>query len=193
MFGRSMLGACAALVLGTATAASAQEAEKNPIKRIEGGADAFGQAGQLVISQDFDLQLAYNTAGTDNFTIVLAPGADYFISNNISLGAGLTLGQIFQPGENATSLGLNVRAGYNLMFTESVSLWPKVQLGFVYNKQTSFQFGADGTFLQLGVFAPVMLHPTNHFFIGLGPNLDLLLGDGDGLNFGARSVIGGYF
>lgn len=193
MFGRSMLGACAALVLGTATAASAQEAEKNPIKRIEGGADTFGQAGQLVISQDFDLELSYNTAGSDSFTIVLAPGADYFISNNISLGAGLNFAQIFTSGEDATSIGLNVRAGYNLMYSESISFWPKVQLGFLYNKAPSFQFGNDGTFLQLGVFAPVVLHPTNHFFIGLGPNIDIFLGDGDGLNFGARSVIGGYF
>ncbi len=193
MFGRTMLGACAALVLGTATPAAAQEEEKNPIKRIEGGADTFGQAGQLVISQDFDLELAYNTAGTDNLSIVLAPGADYFISTNVSIGAGLNIGQIFQPGDNATSLGLNARLGYNLMYDERLSFWPKLQIGFIYNKETSFQFGADGTFFQLGVYAPVMLHPTSHFFIGLGPNIDILLGDGDGLNFGARTVIGGYF
>jgi len=193
MFGRSMWGACAALVLGTATVASAQEAEKNPVKRIEGGADTFGQAGQLVISQDFDLELSYSTAGSDAFTILLAPGADYFISDNISIGAGLNFGQIFTSGEDATSIGINVRAGYNLMYSDALSFWPKVQAGFIYNKTPSFQFGNDGTFFQLGVFAPVMLHPTNHFFIGLGPNLDILLGDGDGLNFGARSVIGGYF
>jgi hypothetical protein len=79
------------------------------------------------------------------------------------------------------------------MYDEKLSFWPKVQIGFIYNKETSFQFGADGTFFQLGVYAPVMLHPTSHFFIGLGPNIDILLGDGDGLNFGARTVIGGYF
>jgi opacity protein-like surface antigen len=193
MFGRSMLGACAALILGTATAASAEEAEKNPVKRIEGGADTFGQAGQLVISQDFQLQVDYNTAGSDNFTIVLAPGADYFLRDNLSLGVGLALGQIFQSGDDATSLGLNLRAGYNLMYDENISFWPKLTVGFVYNKTTTFAFGPDGTFLQLGLFAPAMLHPSSHFFVGLGPNVDILLGDSSGVSVGARTVIGGYF
>jgi len=193
MFGRSMLGACTALVLGTATAASAQETKKNPIERIEGGATTFGQAGQLVISQDFDLELSYNTAGTDALTIVLAPGVDYFLRNNLSVGAGVNFGQIFQAGENATSVGVNVRVGYNLMYSEAISFWPKVQAGFQYNKETTFQFGNDGTYFQASVFAPVLLHPTTHFFIGLGPNLDIVLGDVDGLGFGVRSVIGGYF
>lgn len=193
MFGRSMWNACAALVLGTATVASAQEAEQNPIERIEGAADTFGQAGQLVINQDFDLELSYSTSGSDAFTILLAPGADYFISNNISLGAGLNFGQIFTSGEDATSIGLNVRVGYNLMYSDALSFWPKLQAGFVYNKTTSFQFGNDGTYFEVGVFAPVLLHPTNHFFIGLGPNVDIQVGDVDGLTLGARSVIGGYF
>lgn len=192
MFGRSMLGACVALVLGTATGASAAE-EKNPVKRIEGGADTFGQAGQLVISQDFQFQLQYNTAGSDNLTILLAPGADYFFKDNLSLGVGVNFGQIFQSGEDATSVGVNVRAGYNFMYDEKLSFWPKLSAGFVYNKNTTFLFGADGTFFQLGLFAPVLLHPAPHFFVGLGPNVDILLGDSSGLSFGARTVIGGYF
>ena len=192
MFGRSILGACVALVLGTATGASAQE-EKNPVKRIEGGADTFGQAGQLVISQDFQFQLQYNTAGSDNLTIVLSPGADYFFKDNLSLGAGVNFGQTFQSGDDDTSVGVNVRLGYNLMYDETLSFWPKVSAGFTYNKSTTFIFGPDGTFFEIGLFAPVLLHPTSHFFVGLGPNVDILLGDGSGLNFGARTVLGGYF
>lgn len=191
MLGRSTLGACAALVLGIASAASAQE--QNPIERIEGGADSFGQAGQLVISQDFQFQLSYNTAGNDTFSIVLAPAADYFISENLSLGLGVSFGQLIRSGEDDTSVGANVRLGYNLPYDKKLSLWPKITAGFIYNKTASFMFGGDGTFFQLGFYAPAVFHPTSHFFIGFGPNLDILLGDADGLTIGARTVIGGYF
>ncbi len=191
MFARSIRQAIAALVVGTASLASAQE--ENPVERIEGATGAFGELGQLVISQDFQLNVTYNTAGTDSFTLTLAPGADYFLRQNVSLGVGVNFGQIFQPGENATSIGAHVRVGYNLPYDEKLSFWPKASAGFFYNKTTTFQFGPDGTFFQLGVFAPVLLHPASNFFVGLGPNLDILLGDSEGLSFGARSVIGGYF
>lgn len=192
MLGRGYGWLGAALALGMAPVAMAQE---TPLERVEesSAAGAFGERGQLVISQDLQFNLTYNTAGTDNFTLLLAPGADYFFKENLSLGAGLSFGQIFQPGENATSLGVNVRAGYNLPYDKNLSLWPKLTVGFLYNKTTSFRFGADGTFFQLGAYVPVVLHPASHFFVGLGPNLDILLGDADGLSFGARSVVGGYF
>jgi hypothetical protein len=192
MSGHGIRWAGAALALGVATVATAQE---SPVERVQesSAAGSFGEQGQLVISQDLQFNLTYNTAGTDNFTLVLAPGADYFLRENLSVGAGLNFGQIFQPGENATSFGVNFRVGYNLPYDENLSLWPKVSAGFLYNKTTSFRFGADGTFFQIGVYAPVVLHPASHFFVGLGPNLDILLGDGDGLSFGVRSVVGGYF
>lgn len=191
----SIRWACAALVLGTASVATAAEAETNPAKRAESSAaaNAFGQASQIVISQDFQFQAVYNTAGTDSLSIVLAPGADYFLRENLSVGAGIAFGQIFQPGENATTVGVNVRLGFNIPYDQNLSFWPKLTVGFLYNKQTSFLFGPDGTFFQIGAFAPIMLHPASHFFVGLGPNVDILLGGGSGLSFGARTVIGGYF
>lgn len=189
----SIRWACAALVLGTASMAAA--AEENPAKRAESNASAsaFGQASQLVISQDFQFQAVYNTAGTDSLSIVLAPGADYFLRENLSVGAGIALGQLFQPGENATTVGVNVRLGYNIPYDANISFWPKLTVGFLYNKQDTFLFGPDGTFFQIGAFAPVLLHPASHFFVGLGPNVDILLGGGSGISFGVKSVIGGYF
>ncbi|MFP2901683.1 hypothetical protein [Corallococcus sp. 4LFB] len=187
------------LTVGMASAAAAQqeqqEQQEAPLERVQSSsaAGSFGDRGQVVISQDLQFNLTYNTAGTDNFTLVLAPGADYFLKQNLSVGAGVSFGQIFQPGENATSIGANVRLGYNLPYDEMISFWPKVSAGFVYNKTTSFRFGADGTFFQLGAYAPVLVHPAEHFFVGLGPNLDILVGDSSGISFGARSVVGGYF
>lgn len=191
MFGRGILGAGVALAVGIASSASAQES--NPVKRIEGSAEAFGQAGQLVIDQDFQFTLTYNTPGADSFTLLLTPGADYFVEQNLSVGAGLNFGQIFQEGANATSIGLNVRVGYNLPYDEKLSFWPKVSAGFVYNRVSSFEFGTDGTYFQIGAFAPVLFHPASHFFVGLGPHLDILLGSGSGFSLGVRSVVGGYF
>ncbi|NPC84798.1 hypothetical protein HPC49_42100 [Pyxidicoccus fallax] len=192
MLGRGIRWVGAALALGVASVASAQE---SPVEKVEEStaAGSFGETGQLVISQELQFNLTYNTAGTDNFTIVLAPGADYFLRENLSVGAGVSFGQIFQEGEDATSVGLNVRLGYNLPYDKNLSLWPKLTVGFLYNKETTFLFGPDGTFFQLGAFAPIVLHPASHFFVGLGPNLDILLGDSEGLSFGVRSVVGGYF
>jgi hypothetical protein len=187
----------AALALGGAPVAAAQETsqQENPIARAESSTSAgmFGDKGQLVLSQDLQFRLTYNTAGSDNFNVVLSPGADYFIKQNLSVGADASLGLIFQPGDNATSVGAHVRAGYNLPYDQNISFWPKVSVGFVYNKTTTFLFGPDGTFFQIGAFAPVVLHPASHFFVGFGPDLDILLGDSSGISFGARSVIGGYF
>lgn len=197
MSGSSIRWVGAALALGTAPVAMAQESttQENPIKRAESSeaAGAFGAKSQVVIAQDLQFNLSYNTAGSDNFTIVLAPGADYFVKENLSVGAGIAFGQIFQSGEDATSLGGNVRLGYNLAYDEKISIWPKISAGIVYNKTTTFVFGPDGTFFQLGGFAPVLYHPASHFFVGLGPNVDILLGDSSGISFGVRSIVGGYF
>ncbi|XXF76941.1 hypothetical protein P2318_28385 [Myxococcaceae bacterium GXIMD 01537] len=163
------------------------------MKRVSGDAGMFGEAGQLVISQDFQLRLDYNTAGTDSLTLLLTPAADYFLLQNLSVGAGLVFGQIFQEGENATSLGANLRLGFNLPYGDVISLWPKVSVGVVYNKTGTFQFGGEGTFFQLGFFAPVLVHPASNFFVGFGPDLNLLVGDDTGLTFGVMSVVGGYF
>ncbi len=52
---------------------------------------------------------------------------------------------------------------------------------------------ADGNHLALNVFAPVMFHPVQHFFLGFGPALDTdLTGDAKQTIIAGRLTIGGW-
>ena len=51
----------------------------------------------------------------------------------------------------------------------------------------------SSTGLQLNLFAPVMFHPVQHFFLGFGPALDVdLSGDAKATTIAARLTIGGW-
>lgn len=203
---RNMRWAAVAVVLGTASVAAAQSegssesaidqvddkmGEKVESVKAGGGAGNFGRADQLVITGDFDMGLGYRTTD-DKFYIELAPSGDYFIQDNISIGAGLVLGTTVGDGPDSTSLGANVSLGYNMPVAETLSFWPKVRTGIIHQDTSSIE-GADTTAFQIGLFAPVMFHPANHFFVGAGPNIDFFLGDGSGVDLGLSTVIGGYF
>ena len=210
---RNIRWAAAAVVLGTATVAAAQEDQSLPQKAEEqaeskvemvksgGGAANFGQVNQLVISQDmaFNLSFDFNGDGeADVLRLRLAPAADFFIQENISVGALAYLDQSFvgDNREDITNLGLGVRAGYNIPVSEAASLWPKVSLSIERNDiptdQNSGATGGDLAFVA-NLSAPLLFHPANHFFVGLGPSLALKVGGAEGLNLSLNSVVGGYF
>lgn len=203
---RNMRWAAVAVVLGTASLAAAQSSEEPPINQVDdkvgekvdtvkagGGAGNFGRADQLVITGAFDMRLGYRTVGeADKFYIQLAPSGDYFIQDNISIGAGLTLGTTIGDGPDDTELGANVSLGYNMPVAETLSFWPKARSGIIHQDTSSIE-GADTTAFQIGIYAPVLFHPTNHFFVGAGPNVDFFIGDNSGVDLGLSTVIGGYF
>ncbi|HET9450810.1 MAG TPA: hypothetical protein VFO83_08015 [Aggregicoccus sp.] len=192
-----------AAVLGTASVAAAQSEEpaieQVPEKVDEkvaevkagGGAGNFGQVDQLVLANDFDMRLGYRDTD-EKFYIRLAPAADYFFQENLSLGAAVQLGTTIGEGPEVTTLGALVRAGYNMPFQETLSLWPKLGFG-IFHQNSSTQLAPDTTSFQIQLSAPVVFHPANHFFVGAGPNLDIFLGDGSGFDIGIRTVVGGYF
>jgi hypothetical protein len=210
---RNIRWAAAAVVLGTATVAAAQEDQSLPEKAEEqaetkveivkssGGAANFGQVNQLVISQDmaFNISFDFNGDGeADVLRLRLAPAADFFIQENLSIGALAYLDQSFvgDNREDITNLGLGVRGGYNIPVSESASLWPKVGVSLERNDiPTDQNAGATGGDLAVVVElnAPLLVHPANHFFVGLGPSLALKVGGAEGLNLALNSVVGGYF
>ena len=209
---RNIRWAAAAVVLGTATVAAAQEDQSLPEKaeeqaeskmdvvRSSGGAANFGRVNTLVVSQDMAFNLSFDLNGDDQpdaLRIRLAPAADYFIQENLSIGAQAFIDHNFvSDSDDLTNLGLGARAGYNIPMSESASLWPKVGVSFERNDvKTDQNAGSTGGDLALivNLSAPVLFHPVNHFFVGFGPSVALKVGGAEGLNLSLNSVVGGYF
>lgn len=156
----------------------------------------FGSQGNIVISADAQAGLGYATNGDDGVGFfVVEPGADYFFKENLSLGGSLRLRAYFGDVE-ATGIGLNARVGYNLPLGERISLWPKFGLGLnfgddVFPFATNF-LSTDAT-LVLDAYAPLLFHVTPSFFVGIGPNLGIAIGDDVGIGFSLNSTLGGHF
>ncbi|MBN9681491.1 MULTISPECIES: hypothetical protein [unclassified Corallococcus] len=189
-----------ALVAGLAVSAQAVAAEEPNLNADPGRSSSFGQAGQMVISQDLNGFLGYNTA-SEVFLIRLEPSADYFLQQNLSVGASALVA--FGFGDS-TVVGLGVlgRVGYHLPLGERVSLWPKAGFGV----QFAHVPGASDVNFVLDFNAPVLFHLTPHFFIGAGPQVRAVISQdvgslgseqgyfaGNDVTLGITTTVGGYF
>jgi len=165
----------------------------------------FGDKGQLTISSDAGLSISNtSTSGVDGSTtqLTLRPAVDYFVVNNVSVGGFIGLDYTSTSGGHTTSFAIGPRVGYNFAFSERFSFWPK--LGFSYSTSstsidatvapgTTVSSSESGNHLALNLFAPVMFHPVQHFFLGFGPALDTdLTGDAKQTTIAGRLTIGGW-
>jgi len=162
----------------------------------------FGDRHQLTISSDAGLSISNtSTSGVDGSStnLTLRPAIDYFVLNNVSVGGFVGLDYTSAGGAHSTTFAIGPRVGYNLSFSERFSFWPK--LGFSYSSSSASgdstlpgaPNSADGNHLALNIFAPVMFHPVQHFFLGFGPALDTdLTGDAKQTVIAGRLTIGGW-
>lgn len=161
--------------------------------------NGFGAAHVLAISSDASLSFQYSSrspnAGSET-TFVLRPAADFFVVDNLSVGGFVLLSTQSTSSGNpnvntpsSTTFGIGPRVGYNIGFTPKLSFWPKG--GFSFNS-TSFGGASDSRFA-IYVFAPFLFHPAEHFFVGLGPDLNVdLSGDVKTTNVGIDLTVGGW-
>lgn len=178
-----------------------------PPVRTDSPSGIFGASGQLAISSDAGFSLSNTSlSGADGSStaLVLRPAVDYFVVDNLSLGGFLGLDYNTAPGGSSTAMSIGPRIGYNLPFSERWSVWPKLGLSFASTSQKVDDVtlptgevveGRDetSTSLQLNIFAPVMFHPVEHFFLGLGPAFDLdLTGDNKATTIAVRLTLGGW-
>lgn len=178
-----------------------------------GGASVLTPATML----DIGGTSSSNNGGSQiGFTV--APAADYFVIDNLSLGLELLFGyQSYSPGSvtlttpagstttsppstNLTEYGVAPRVGYNIPIGGSVSIWPKV-----FFEHAGYSVGGAGkgygNIQLLGAYVPVLYHPTPHFYVGLGPNILTELGassDGQSAtskitSYGIFGSAGGWF
>lgn len=171
-----------------------------PAVRSDSPSGRFGEKGQKAVSSDAGLSISNTSiSGIDGSTtnLLLRPAVDWFFADSISLGGFVGVDYTSSAGGSSTVISLGPRLGYNLPLSERLSLWPK--LGFSL-ASTSFEddtiAGDDeesNTSVQLNLFAPLMFHPVQHFFLGLGPALDQdLSGDAKATTIAVRLTLGGW-
>jgi hypothetical protein len=169
--------------------------------RADSPSGRFGIKGQKAVSSDAGLSIS-NTSIDDvdgsTTTLVLRPAVDWFFANDVSLGGFVGVEYNSAPGGDSTVISIGPRVGYNLPLAERLSLWPKAGLAFASTSVSDDAQGAaddeeTNTSVQLNLFVPLMFHPVQHFFLGLGPALDQdLSGESKATTIAARLTLGGW-
>jgi hypothetical protein len=188
--------ACAVLLMPALGSAQDPSADTGA-----GPSRVFGDVGQLAISSDAAFSIEHRSS--DATTISFGPAADYFVMKNLSIGGLLLFNYQSAGAVDSTRFQIGPRVGYNLPFTDMLSLWPKLGFSFTHDNistesegvedDTEVTISRSGSHFTLNLFAPLMFHPVPHFFVGFGPFLDAdLSGDNKVTTFGGRLTIGGW-
>jgi hypothetical protein len=176
---------------------------------------SFGERGQLVLTLATVGSLSrvtYTHSRGGRTNVNLAPSLDYFLVDNVSVGVNAFVGysrgtSLDSTGETtvfkSTSIGVAPRLGGNIQLTERLSFWPQIGVG--YGTVDTSEIASSGANqhssvrLWVQVSAPLLVHPTSHFFLGAGPSLFHELSDADqfdyendGTAIGASFVLGGW-
>ncbi|MET0596122.1 MAG: hypothetical protein ABW133_25710, partial [Polyangiaceae bacterium] len=146
----------------------------------------FGTPGVVAISSSLALDFgALSRADNDSssFSINVAPAADRFVANNLSVGGSLLFGyrtssalydlpssgldpngpQKMLSETSASTYGISVRIGYHAWLGERFSLWPRLSIGAwaVHGTQKtlppSFAWYRDGITLPQGDYRETAL------------------------------------
>jgi hypothetical protein len=168
--------------------------------------------------------LGHTKSDTSTTSLSIQPSFDYFVAKNFSLGGALS----FSYSDTADgftdtaikSWGVSAHAGGNVPLGTTVSWRPVVSVGF---RSATWTITARNPYLNTGVtsvqpqtvalpdrteealvaqvFAPFLIHPARHFFVGIGPDFftdlfdsfDSLKTDDRQIFIGISSIVGGWF
>jgi len=152
--------------------------------------DRFGRHGQVVPFGSIAFQHSGGN-GTDFNSVALFPGALWFAADNFALGGSVgyahSWGGIVSTGHLLT---VSPQVGVAIPLGDRAALFPRFGLDFL-----TFWNGGSSTSMAIRVFAPVLFFPVPHFFIGFGPQFEVIAGGNSAGQWltGALSEIGGYF
>jgi hypothetical protein len=169
---------------------------QDPTQDTGGGpARNFGRAGQLAFLSDNTVDIRHST--NDVTTISLAPAADYFIIDNLSIGGFIGFNYTKAGNADGTRFAIGPRVGYNLALSNMLSVWPKLGLAYAHSSAgysvDNSTISQSNNALALNMYVPFMIHPVTHLFLGLGPYLDTdLSGDDRVTAFGVKLTVGGW-
>jgi hypothetical protein len=164
---------------------------------ISASTGAFGTPGQLVLTVGSDsLQLIIlRASGSDSSStgVLIQPGLDYFVSPNLSVGGLLSYAHASAASIGDNTYGLQVRAGYNLQLSDTLSWWLRGGLGFFHGSGG----GGSASTIPFQLYVPVLWHLVPHVFLGFGPTITTDLVTSNDLPkmtyLGAQLILGGYF
>ncbi|HEX7477123.1 MAG TPA: hypothetical protein VF331_04915 [Polyangiales bacterium] len=174
--------------------------------------EGFGKAGVINVASDLRLSVEHTIysppsgpAPASVTAYAIGPAADYFVIDNLSLGAQLLFGRTEVAGAasgSETMIRIAPRVGYHIsLVPERFGLWPRLELGYetATRKATGIAEITEKRVV-LGVFVPLLIHPAEHFHIGIGPYCETDLSskeDGsDGMKetrLGLRTEIAGWW
>lgn len=194
-------------------------------KAPEPAAPSFGAQGEWVLTAASSLGASwtqYDASDANALSVSFAPGIDYFVLDQVSIGMTLdarhdesrgydALGNLL--GDKSDGFSAGARLGANLPLGGAFSLWPQATFGAFYDKaqETLVRQGqgpsvvtpttADTAGFWLDAFVPVLFHPVPHFFLGLGPYVNHafsrdqsgLNGLGDRTDANLKVVVGGWW
>lgn len=179
-------------------------------------ADSSFAAGGIVYSKPSEAQYLYVDVG---------PGFDVFVARRLSIGGGLGFsysnargyvldGSLVEAEQSVFAVG--PRVGFDIPLGSVVSIYPRLTIGFRWTRgerttlktfggyipsprEKQFDVAADerrGAYVN--VFVPVLLHPTQSFFIGFGPSFfhgadSSLVDQGPRTTIAGRMVVGGHW
>ena len=187
----------------------------------------FSRAGQVVVSSNFGLSgysSRYSSSGAHFSGITVGPGIDLFVLDHVSIGADLAFTRADSTGYAAdgglytsqvTQLSAGARVAMNVPLGAHLSWWPRVTVGYRSTHEEeplpSGPFTPPGAAPPTGVtnargafvvvYAPLLVHPVSHFFLGFGPSMTRDLGRTasgavrsvhDQTALGAYALVGGW-
>ena len=224
---RLLLAAVAALVILTTTRAA--HAERDLIVpfhesghlvldqlsglRVNGAGFGYaGPAGIAFLTQKSDALVAGGASSETSLTSLwLAPSADMFVTDHLSVGGrieiGHTWGAVTAPGgqrlelPGATSMSFMPRVGFYVPVTDRIGVWPRAAFGWSSVETASYVSTGSPvvreTFrsLALDVDLSVIYRFGETFFMKAGPEVGVTLGgrrteESNGVSSGAgKSVL----
>jgi hypothetical protein len=154
----------------------------------------FGDQGEVVVTNSLVASInSLHYAGTDSSSLNVGFGGavDWFMFHEVSLGVACNLSYAGASGIDGTTGRQTVyttgkttvapRLGLNLPIGRSISVYPVLELGFGSVNYDETESGLENkgtsTLVALSLFAPVLVHPAPHVFVGFGPSVYTELSD----------------
>ena len=188
---------------------------------LEAAAPRFGAKGEFVVTGGSNISISseqYSASPASAFSATFSPGLDYFVAPNLSIGVTADIAYSDNQGYDAsgnlfasktTTLTAGPRIGFNVPFGEYLSWYPRIAFGLV-NERTDEQLvtaaanpngasfvtsSGSATGAWADVFAPILIHPARHFFLGVGPKFshDFTHLEGTSTITGQPTTISGQF
>jgi hypothetical protein len=156
---------------------------------IGGAAAEFGKTGQFVPNGNVSLFYEH-VPNNGRLELKLDPNLLYFLDDHWAVGGGLILDSSIGSGPDLTRFGLQPTVAYHVPINDDWTVLPQASLYFIF-------YGGAGTGNAVGMqlYAPFLYHIAEHFFLGIGPlmQVDFTNDQGNVFRLGGQSVVGGYF